>query len=187
MRRISQPYRGVISLRFDDASSRELSLRIDTICVAAGLPALRRKRNEPPHVTLAVFDTFDRVRVEDDLTRIVDTKECPSARITHIGAFESAMGPVYWGLAKSRELVALNRAVYTMQSTRGRGCLPNYLPSRWVPHCTIVTAMGARERARLLTAARSRPLPMALPASIAILGSGAQDAVKVPLKIGATS
>jgi len=144
-----------INLRSDDTSADSIRSLWRRFAALEKAPSMQNL-NYPPHLTLAVYDqrpenlfeVFD--RVFDGQTRQVVT-------FNRLGVFRTATAlVVYAAPVESDWLQTLHRQLHHMLGAQL--CRPNYRPDRWVPHCSLATAIDpAQEHALLNLLDQSMP------------------------------
>lgn len=97
-----------------------------------------------PHITLAVYE-----ELPDGFPHVLDfvfgRTQRLQIRFERLGHFLAPRGLVLWlGPGDSDCLRSLHESVHAEISPEL--CRPNYRPGRWVPHCSIATAIDHESR-----------------------------------------
>lgn len=98
----------------------------------------------PPHITLAVYDEISEDRLSNAMTSVFDGR--PALRLTFqkIRYFEKPR-LVFWAEPQdSKRLQDIHAAVHDIVDPAI--CHPHYQLGNWIPHCTLATAVTARNR-----------------------------------------
>ena len=111
-----------------------------------------------PHVSLAIWETIDRPRLEAELARFA--AETGPIGITFDGAGTFPGGTVYLQPAPNPALHAVQRHVHARFASFGGGAWAYYLPDSWIPHCTLAMDVSPDRVTEALAVAGRAPLPI---------------------------
>ncbi|MBI3948251.1 MAG: 2'-5' RNA ligase family protein [Armatimonadetes bacterium] len=100
-----------------------------------------------PHVSLAVFERGDPVRLREELAALVP--RCPplSLLFSSVGAFPTQEGVVFLAPVVTPGLLEVHRRFHGQLQEAGIRSLEHYRPGRWVPHCTVATNLAPAQTA----------------------------------------
>ncbi|TDC71888.1 2'-5' RNA ligase family protein, partial [Micromonospora sp. KC606] len=161
-----------LELYLDTDATRRIRVLWDAL-EAEGVQSMRSllERRHRPHVSLAVAPRFDPERVAEALRGMVVAAPL-RLDFQHAGQF---VGRVLWlGVTPTAELLAHHAQVHERLTRAGIALSEQYLPGRWVPHCTL----SMRVPNTLMTAAVRRcleMLPLAATVTAAALNDHARD------------
>lgn len=138
------PY--AVNIRADNASASAVRSLWDDCEQFETVPSMRRLRY-PPHITLAVYDKLPQ-GFPDTLGPVFAQTKRLEIKFQALGHFQAPHGIVLWvAPGDSDRLASLHESVHALIDPNL--CRLNYQPGRWVPHCSIATAVdaGAQEAA----------------------------------------
>ena len=148
-----------VELCFDertDARIRELWERIE----AAGLPSRLLEFGHTPHVSLGVCAELDWRAFAPRLTEFAAREPRLHATLISLGTFANREGVVFLGLINTPELLALHARFDALFVAHAREPRDYYRPGRWVPHCTLSTALDSTQVAAALRVCMDVVLPI---------------------------
>ncbi|MEV4489586.1 2'-5' RNA ligase family protein [Micromonospora coxensis] len=124
-----------LELYLDTDATRRIRVLWDTL-EAEGVQSMRSllEQRHRPHVSLAVAPRFDPDRVAEALH---GTPVAAPLRLSfqYAGQF---VGRVLWlGVTPTADLLAHHARVHDRLARAGIALSEQYLPGRWVPHCTL--------------------------------------------------
>jgi 2'-5' RNA ligase len=129
-----------VELFFDDAADARIRAIWERIA-DAGLPSRLLELGSAPHVTLGVCAGIDVPAFVKELTPFAAREPAQHATLVSLGTFSNRQGVVFLGLVATRELVALHERFDALFARSARDPWEFYRPGRWVPHCTLTTAL----------------------------------------------
>jgi len=135
---------------------RELWERI----AEAGLPSRLLDLGHAPHVSLGVCAELDAAAFAEKLAGFAAREPKQHATLVSLGTFSNRQGVVFLGLIATRELIALHERFDALFAAEGRGPWEFYRPGRWVPHCTLTTALDPVQVGAALRVCAEVPLPI---------------------------
>lgn len=104
-----------------------------------------------PHITLAVYESVYPNNVKDIVSSLADETCALPITLSHIGMFPGSPGALFLSLLDCFELDGINKLYYERTENFNGSCDENYMPPKWVPHCTLATPISASEAARAIT------------------------------------
>lgn len=139
-----------------EARIREIWERI----ALAGLPSRLLEFGHTPHVSLGVCAELDPVAFAAPLSEFASREPKPHATFVSLGTFSNRQGVVFLGLIATRELIELHARFDALFATAAHEPWEYYRPGRWVPHCTLTTALDPTQVAPALAVCAGVPLPI---------------------------
>jgi len=94
-----------------------------------------------PHITFLITDDTGIGTMRRKLDSIMKKKALPVVRFSHIGYFPSS-GVVFIGITPTVELMKFHSLICSSFEGTDSVISPYYLPSKWVPHCSIADGVG---------------------------------------------
>lgn len=148
-----------IELCFDElveARICELWERIEQ----AGLPSRLLEFGHTPHVSLGVCAELDCKAFAGQLAEFAATQPKLHATLISLGTFSNRQGVVFLGLINTPELLDMHARFDALFAAVARDPWEYYRPGRWVPHCTLTTALDPEQVASALRVCAEVPLPI---------------------------
>ena len=148
-----------VELCFDeqaDARVREIWERIEQ----AGLPSRLLEFGHTPHVSLGVCAELDWRAFAPKLAAFAASEPPLHATLVSLGTFANREGAVFLGLINTPELLALHARFDALFAADAREPRDYYRPGRWVPHCTLTTALDPGQVAATLRVCLDVTLPI---------------------------
>jgi 2'-5' RNA ligase len=139
-----------------DARIREIWERIER----AGLPSRLLEYGHAPHVSLGVCAELDAKAFAKRLAEFAAREPRLHATLVSLGTFSNRQGVVFLGLINTRELLDLHARFDAIFAPVVRDPWEYYRPGRWVPHCTLTTALDPSQVAAALRVCAEVPLPI---------------------------
>jgi 2'-5' RNA ligase len=139
-----------------EARIREIWERI----ARAGLPSRLLEFGHTPHVSLGVCAQLDPIAFAARLAEFASREPKLHATFVSLGTFSNRQGVVFLGLITTPELIALHARFDALFTTAARDPWEYYRPGRWVPHCTLTTALDPAQVASALAVCAEVPLPI---------------------------
>ncbi len=139
-----------------EARIREIWERIER----AGLPSRLLEFGHTPHVSLGVCAQLDRTIFVPRLVEFAAREPKLHATFVSLGTFSNRQGVVFLGLINTRELIDLHARFDAFFASAAREPWEYYRPGRWVPHCTLTTALEPEQVASALRVCAEVPLPI---------------------------
>ena len=90
-----------------------------------------------PHVSLAVFLDLDPECLREDMADFARRTPCLPVCLGSVGSFPGGEGVVFLAPVVSAGLLEMHRCYHEGLARLGVRPVPYYLPSEWVPHCTV--------------------------------------------------
>lgn len=127
-----------------DAAVRQLWQRL----ADAGLPSLavRTHRRHRPHVSLAVAESL--AAADPAVLRPVLAARKPVLHLHVLGTFPGSEGVLFLGVTVTARLLAFHGDVHAALAGQPGEHWPDYLPGRWVPHCTLAEGLDEAQVAK---------------------------------------
>lgn len=148
-----------VELLFDDAADARIRALWERIA-EAGLPSRLLELESTPHVTLGVCAGIDGPAFAKELAAFASREPVQHATLVSLGTFSNRQGVVFLGLIATRELVALHERFDALFAQSARDPWEFYRPGRWVPHCTLTTALDPSQVPAALRVCADVPLPI---------------------------
>ena len=125
---------------FDDQADAAVR-RLWQVLAEAGLPSLatHTHRRHRPHVSLAVAESL--AAADLAALRTVLTSRRPVLSLYVLGTFPGSGGALFLGVTVTADLLAFHGGVHAALAGQPAGHWPQYLPGRWVPHCTLAEGL----------------------------------------------
>lgn len=96
----------------------------------------------PPHLTLAIYDDISTVELFAGFDAAKECLRKLSIRFESLGYFEAPSGIVLWAAPILPDAVReAHKQIHSVINSDL--CRLNYKPDRWVPHCSLATAIVA--------------------------------------------
>lgn len=113
-----------------------------------------------PHVSLAVFDTLDEPSARARVASLAQEIAPFEVRLGSVGVFPGDQAIVFFAPVVTAELLDLHARLHGQFREAGEAEWPYYRPGRWVPHCTLATAVPADRVGEAVALCRKAPLPL---------------------------
>jgi 2'-5' RNA ligase len=148
-----------VELFFDEIADeriREIWERIANV----GLPSRLLEVGSTPHITLGVCTELDPRAFSAALGAFASRQVKLHATLVSLGTFSNREGAVFLGLIATPELLALHARFDAVFAASAREPREYYRPGRWVPHCTLTTALDPVQVGAALRVCVEVPLPI---------------------------
>jgi len=145
---------------FFDAAADERVREVWERIAKAGLPSRLLENGSTPHVSLGVCAELDPRAFAEELREFAAGEPRISARLVSVATFANREGVVFFGVVATRDLLDLHARFDAMFDRAARGPWEYYRPGRWVPHCTLTTALDPAQVAAALRVCAETTLPM---------------------------
>lgn len=145
---------------FFDPSSDERVREVWERIAKAGLPSRLLEFGSTPHVSLGVCAEIDPTAFAARLSAFAASEPRRPATLISLGTFSNRQGVVFFGLISTPELLALHARFDAMFDRAARGPWEYYRPGRWVPHCTLTTALDPAQVPAALAVCAEVTLPI---------------------------
>jgi 2'-5' RNA ligase len=157
-----------LELFFDPDSEAKVS-RVWGRLEAAGLPSLatRTHRRHRPHVTLAVAERIEAIRLEDARDRLAATHLDVTL---HSPAVFQRSGVLYLSVVPTLALLRLHQQVHAALADSLVAPWAAYAVGAWVPHCTLAQGLTREQLARGIDLLHDQPVVEAH-----VMGAGILD------------
>jgi 2'-5' RNA ligase len=141
---------------FFDAQAEAAVRRLWDALDDGGCPSIasQRSRHYRAHLSLAVFDTDEDLRLP--LTEALRDVELPPLVLGHLGVFPGRRSVVFVGVSPSAALVDLHDTIE--RAVPDRPDATSHTAAAWTPHCTLATRVRDPARAIDIVARRFRPI-----------------------------
>jgi len=147
-----------IVLFFDDNHIDPINKTIKELAETKAAPFMYE--NSVPHITLAIYNDISGGKGRDRLQAFAGTFKAPSVTFAHIGVFISKMNGVFAAPIVTASLLEFHRDFHEFYGSVGKESWENYLPDRWVPHCTLGFDVPDENVDQALTISRKLKLPL---------------------------
>jgi 2'-5' RNA ligase len=166
-----------LELLFDPDSEAEIK-RVWNQLEAAGLPSLatRTHRRHRPHVTLAVAERIEAIRLEDARDRLAASHLDVTL---HSPAVFQRSGVLYLSVVPSLELLRLHEQVHAALADSLIAPWATYSVGAWMPHCTLAQGLTRDQLARGIDLLHDRPVVEAHVTSAGILDTKTGEVLPV--------
>ncbi len=148
-----------------DAFIRTIWRRLSRAGIACGVTEYHGSR---PHVTFSIFAGCGKRRAAAIAAAIAAGSRPLRIELTHIDFFTVADLSAYIGIAATRPLRSLNRRIDAAAAPCADEMSDYYRPGRWVPHCTLSSALEQEQ----LTTVRNIANELMLPRRFTLYGLG---------------
>ncbi|HVZ81508.1 MAG TPA: 2'-5' RNA ligase family protein [bacterium] len=135
-----------IELFFDPKLDLEVQ-RLGQALEKRGIPAIFSTLGATPHVSLAVFDSYDGNKLHSTLKKLSGTFPPRPAQLSALGTFPGKEGVLFLSPKVGRFLLEIHEALHRFLPGVTRGNWDYYLPENWVPHCTLSIHLSPGELA----------------------------------------
>ena len=139
-----------------EARIREIWERIER----AGLPSRLLEFGHTPHVSLGVCAQLDPAAFAKRLAEFAAGQPKLHATLVSLGTFSNREGVVFLGVIATRELVEMHARFDALFAAGARDLWEYYRPGRWVPHCTLTTALDREQVVSALRVCAEVVLPI---------------------------
>jgi hypothetical protein len=143
----------------------------------AGIPSLQTAthRQHVPHVSLTVCDNLNVDAATHALAEAMEQRRTTDIILGFAGAFPGPPPVVFAGVVGTDDLFGLQAAARKAISPCADCVWDNYLPNRWVPHCTLAMPVRPDQVGLAIETVLAAGLPVvgrATGLAIAEVGSG---------------
>lgn len=136
-----------IELLFDPKTDKAVR-RLGNLLEKKWIPTILSARGASPHVTLAVFEAFNRKRVFHLLDRLAGRFHPIPLALSSLGNFPGSERALFLAPVVTPNLLKLHELLHRSLKELAQGLLPYYLPGRWVPHCTLGMGLSRKDLIR---------------------------------------
>lgn len=136
-----------IELLFD-AKTDQAVRKLGNLLEKQKIPTILSAHGASPHVTLAVFDKFDRKRMIPLLDRLAGRFRPIPLALSSLGNFPGSERALFLAPVVTPNLLKLHEILHLSLKGLIQGVLPYYLPGRWVPHCTLGMGLSRKDLTR---------------------------------------
>lgn len=135
-----------IVLYFDDTTNKIIGNMIERIATLSG-NSYMLDINIPPHVTLGCFFSDEQANLHERVESYVKSVSPFEMTFNTIGAFEPYV--LFASPVKDECLTQLNDSLYKLLLNDYEPAEnANYLPDRWMPHCSLAVRLDAEQFAK---------------------------------------
>lgn len=146
-----------IELFFDPAA--EAAIRsLWSALAAGGICDHMANSHSRPHISLSVLEEMKETELNRILHRFVATHQGLPLNLSAQGRFPHT-GIVFLAPKPSVKLLSMQQWLHTELVRAGAVVWPHYLPSAWVPHCTLTTGAGLADTEKLTRIIDAQELP----------------------------
>ncbi len=143
---------------FFDAQSEAAIRSLWTALAREGVCDAMLTSQARPHVALSVFDDLKEAELNRILTRFVAAHPKISLNLAAQGRFPQSE-VTFLAPKPSIKLLSMQQWLHSELVRVGAVVWPHYLPSAWVPHCTLTTRAPAAATEKLTRILDSHPVP----------------------------
>ena len=136
-----------IELLFDAKTDKSVR-RLGNLLEKKGISTILSAHGASPHVTLAVFEKFDRKRMLPLLDRLAGRFRPIPLALSSLGNFPGSERALFLAPVVTPNLLKLHELLHLSLKGLIQGVLPYYLPGRWVPHCTLGMGLSRKDLTR---------------------------------------
>ena len=135
-----------IVLYFDDTTNKIIGNMIERTAALSGNNYML-DINIPPHVTLGCFFSDEQVDLHERVESFVKSVTPFEVTFHSIGAFEPYV--LFASPVKDERLTQLNALLHeSLLNSYEPAENANYLPDRWMPHCSLAVRLDAEQFAK---------------------------------------
>lgn len=148
-----------VELHFDEAA--ENSVRDVWKGLAdAGVSTSMLDGISRPHITLGVCDELS-TTFKNELSLFAHETKPFEFSLSFIGSFNTAEGVMFFGPTPTDAMFRLHTRFHAFFNEHAGRIWNHYLPSQWVPHCTLAFRLNAEQLRRAFDIAAGVTLPIA--------------------------
>jgi hypothetical protein len=177
------PY--AVALYFDEAGEAAVR-RLWSAIEEVGIPSLATVGHgrHVPHLTLKVSDEIDVDAARGALAQAASTFRAPQVTLGFVGVFagrpDADAQVVVAGAVLSDELLGLHALARKAVSAMSSPTWDHYLPSHWVPHCTLAMPVRRRQVGPAIEAVLAAGIPLTVrSAGIAVADVATGDITEI--------
>jgi len=126
----------VIHLFFDEETETKIKGVWKTLADSGISPYMHQSANRP-HLTLAIYEEIDLEACQQRLQSFSTTQSRLPVVFQNFGIFPTNPSVVFIGPTVSVSLLILHQKIHQILNPFGKNPNPYYLPSKWIPHCTL--------------------------------------------------
>lgn len=112
-----------------------------------------------PHITLGVCDELS-TTFKNDLALFAREATFFDVSLSFVGCFNSPEGVVFYGPTPTDAMFRLHTRFHSFFNDHAGRMWKNYLPSHWVPHCTLAFRLNPVQLRQAFDIAASTTLPI---------------------------
>jgi 2'-5' RNA ligase len=148
-----------IELLFDAKTDKAVR-RLGNLLEKKKIPTILSARGASPHVSLAVFDEFNRKRVFRLLERLAERFPPTPFELESLGSFTGEDRALFLAPVVTPDLLNLHHRLHLALKNMVKGTLSYYLPGQWVPHCTLGMRFSRKDLTRAFDFLQKTPYGM---------------------------
>ena len=152
-----------VVLFFDRSQSSPFDVVIEELAVKKAAPFMHE--NSIPHVTLAIYDEINGSKSKQKIKVFASQLKPEPFVFTHLGLFRSKMNAVFAAPIVNEPLLEFHKKFHDFFKDEGTDSWENYLPGKWVPHCTLAFDVSDGKRDEVLSICQNLMLPLTVDAS----------------------
>lgn len=126
---------------------------------------LSREINNPgirPHITLAIYDSFNCIACEKEIRQFADNSGLLSVIADHFGIFPHASPVIFIAPAPNREIMNFQKRIHQTLKNNVEGSWEMYQPCNWIPHLTLIRDINKNKLSTALKICMKIKLPLEL-------------------------
>jgi len=125
-----------LELLFDSRADKAVR-KLGQLLENKKIPTILSAPGASPHLTLAVFERFNRKRLIPLLDRLARRFNPIPFELASLGNFPGKERALFLAPVVTPPLLKLHAELHRSLKDMIRGKLSYYLPGRWIPHCTL--------------------------------------------------
>lgn len=136
-----------IVMYFDEKSEKLLTDITQNLC-NAGVNSYIVDNNIRPHITLASWMRGNEGDLTEYINKFSEGIKGFEVSFSGIGIFPkviNSLSVVYLSPVKNEELINVHNSFYKEFDDKISRFINNYIPQKWVPHCTVATKLTDEE------------------------------------------
>ena len=153
---VSMPF--AVEMYFDRGSEQRIRALSERCATLAGSTVTKETR---PHISLSVADEINHEKIEELLVSFARRYKSFEITLSAIGFFAVTPSIAYLAPKVDQRLLELHAVFFGEFAEVAFGIWENYLPRSWIPHCTLVSGLDARQGALVLEEVQHFGLPAA--------------------------
>lgn len=147
-----------VELHFDEATEEKVRAVWKAIA-DAGVSTSMLDGISRPHITLGVCDELS-TTLKNELAHFARDTKPFDVSLSFLGCFNAPEGVVFFGPTPTDAMFRLHTRFHTFFSAHAGKIWKHYLPSQWVPHCTLAFRLNAEQLRDGFVIAAGTPLPI---------------------------
>jgi 2'-5' RNA ligase len=148
-----------VELHFDDDAENTVR-NVWKALADAGVSTSMLDGISRPHITLGVCDELS-TTFKNELSLFAREIKPFEFSLSFVGSFNTAEGVLFFGPTPTDAMFRLHTRFHSFFSAHAGRIWNHYLPSQWVPHCTLAFRLNGEQQRRAFDIAAGVSLPIA--------------------------